>query len=72
MSKWHIGETCGTCGGKVMEIMWGMPTLEGAREAERKGWYIGGCCTDERVSRCECGATSYNGDGRLVDGVDDS
>lgn len=67
MGKWHIGETCETCGGTVMKIMWGMPTLGGAAEAEREGWYIGGCCIDERVSRCECGATSYDSDGRLVD-----
>jgi len=67
MGEWHIGETCNTCGGKVMKIMWGMPLFDGTNEADREGWYIGGCCIDERVSRCECGATSYDHDGQLVD-----
>lgn len=62
MGKRHIGETCSTCGGKVMKIMWGMPTEDDASEAKREG-----CCIDERVSRCECGATSYDHDGQLVD-----
>lgn len=67
MGKWHIGETCSECGSKVAPIMWGMPTEEGLAEAEREGWYVGGCCVDERMSRCDCGATSYDDDGRLVD-----
>jgi hypothetical protein len=71
MGKLHIGEICTECGTKVARIMWGLPTEEGAAEAERKGWHIGGCCIDERVSRCDCGATSYNRDGHLIDaGVD--
>ncbi len=68
MGKLHIGETCEICGTAVRKIMWGMPTEAGAREAERKGWYLGGCCIDERVSRCECGATAYDADGRPVGG----
>ncbi len=67
MSKWHIGETCTECGSTVARIMWGMPTPEGAAEAKRKGWHIGGCCIDERESRCDCGATSYDRDGQLID-----
>jgi hypothetical protein len=67
MGKWQIGEICTECGGKVARIMWGMPTPGGVAEAERKGSHIGGCCIDERVSRCDCGATSYDRDGQPVD-----
>jgi hypothetical protein len=66
MGKSHLGETCETCGTTVRKIMWGMPIEADARQAERKGWYIGGCCIDERVSRCECGATAYDADGHPV------
>lgn len=37
MGKWHIGETCETCGTAVRKILWGMPTEAGARQAERTG-----------------------------------
>jgi len=68
MKTLHIGETCTDCGTKVAPIMWGMPSPEGLDEAKRQGWFIGGCTMDERMSRCECGARSYDGDGRLVEG----
>lgn len=71
MNESHIGETCDTCGTKVMPILWGMPTEEGLADAKRNGWHIGGCCIDERMSRCECGALSYDDDGHLVDAGSD-
>ncbi len=67
MSTAHIGETCRECGSKVAPIMWGMPSPDGLAEAEREGWHIGGCCPDGPVSQCDCGATSYDYDGELVD-----
>jgi hypothetical protein len=68
MKTLHIGETCTTCGTTVAPIMWGMPTRDGLIEAKRRDWYIGGCFMDDRMSRCECGARSYDGDGRLLAG----
>jgi hypothetical protein len=46
--------------------MWGMPTDEGLRDAESEGWHVGGCCIDERMSTCECGATAYDDEGQRV------
>jgi len=40
MGKWHIGETCETCGGRVMKIMWAMPTECGAASYDRDGQLV--------------------------------
>ena len=63
MGKWHLSEICPECSGPVRRILWGMVMAEHAERAERKGWIPGGCCTDERHSMCECGATAYDIDG---------
>ena len=68
MNTTHIGEICTECGTAVAEIMWGMPTEEGAAEARANGWYLGGCCIDESVSRCGCGSVTYDRDGQLLHG----
>ena len=38
---------CPKCGGKVVKIVYGMPTPELYEQAERKEVVLGGCCIHE-------------------------
>lgn len=37
---------CPECGGKVVEIVYGFPSLELMKQAENKEVFLGGCCVN--------------------------
>lgn len=43
---------CPKCGGKLIEIVYGMPAYETFQAAERGEVYLGGCMMDEYKYHC--------------------
>ncbi|MDO5443593.1 MAG: hypothetical protein Q4G10_07975 [Bacteroidia bacterium] len=52
-------DKCSQCGGKVVRILYGEPTAEAGKKAERKQLILGGCCIsmdgDPQWGCVECG-----------------
>ena len=60
----HIDERCRACGGRVLPVLWGMPDVEAMKAADRGELILGGCMLEDVAFRCDCGATTYDFDGR--------
>ena len=50
----------------MLPVLYGMPGPELWEASERGELIIGGCMAEAALVRCECGATGYDADGRLV------
>ena len=44
---------CPECGGKLLRIVYGLPTEEAFKHAKERGLYFAGCCVDIYKYRCE-------------------